>query len=202
MKRFLSPLILGATFLTAAPASAQNLGTFRWQLAPYGSVLHLTITQQGSIFLLNGFEAQCGGNLSLPVSGVAVPQANETVFLGLTSINENGSGIHTRAYVNLSTLTAVGATMPATAISRSSSIPERPARAAPARAQPLPTRRQTPRARCQPSEKAAHGSQQQRRTRRGGAKDAECQHVAFAHAATHCDITIPDTAALEPGCDH
>ena len=104
MKRFLSPLILGAILLTAAPASAQNLGTFRWQLAPYGSVLHLTITQQGGIFLLNGFEAQCGGNLSLPVSGVAVPQANETVFLGLTSINENGSGIHTRAYVNLSDL--------------------------------------------------------------------------------------------------
>lgn len=104
MKRFLFPLILGATLLTAAPASAQGLGTFQWQLAPYGSVMHLTVTQQGGIFLLNGFEAQCGGNLSLPVSGVAVPQANGTVFLGLTSITENGSGLHTRAYVNLSTL--------------------------------------------------------------------------------------------------
>jgi hypothetical protein len=104
MKRFLSPLILGATLLTAVPASAQTIGPFRWQLAPYGSVLHLTITPQGNIFLLNGFEAQCGGNLSLPVSGVAVPQADGTVFLGLTSITENGSGLHTRAYVNLSTL--------------------------------------------------------------------------------------------------
>jgi hypothetical protein len=103
MTRFLSPLILGAMLVTAAPAGAQTIGTFRWQLAPYGSVVHLTVTQQGSIFLLHGFEAQCGGNLSLPVSGVAVPQANGDVFLGFTSINENGRGIHTRAFVNLTT---------------------------------------------------------------------------------------------------
>jgi hypothetical protein len=82
--------------LCAAPASAQNLGTFRWQLQPYGSVLNLTVVQQGSIYLLDGFEFQCGNNPSLPVSGVALPQANGTVMAGLTTITPSGHGLHTR----------------------------------------------------------------------------------------------------------
>lgn len=102
MKRVLIAAIFGAVISTAVPANAQTIGTFRWQLAPYGSVLNLTVTQQGSLYTIVGFEAQCGGNLSLPVSGVAVPQANGTVFVGVTSINENGQGLHTRMYVNLS----------------------------------------------------------------------------------------------------
>jgi hypothetical protein len=90
-----------ACVLGAVPASAQSLGTFRWQLQPYGSVLNLNVTQQGSIYTLDGFESQCGGNASLPVSGVAVPQANGTVILGVTTINEQGRGLHTRATINL-----------------------------------------------------------------------------------------------------
>jgi hypothetical protein len=65
-------------------------------------VLQISVTQQGGIYLLAGIELQCGGNASLPVSGVAVPQANGAVILGLTTINENGRGIHTRATVNTS----------------------------------------------------------------------------------------------------
>lgn len=102
MKRVVYALVLSAILFAAAPAGAQTIGEFRWNLAPYGSVLRLTVTQQGNIFLLAGVEEQCGGNLSLPVTGVAVPQASGQIFLGLTSINENGRGIHTRAYVNTS----------------------------------------------------------------------------------------------------
>lgn len=86
----------------AAPAQAQTLGTFRWRLAPYGSVLALTVTQRGSVYELIGFEAQCGGNLSLPVNGVGVVQADGRVFLGLTSITVDGRGLHTRALINTS----------------------------------------------------------------------------------------------------
>jgi hypothetical protein len=89
-----------ALLLAAVPASAQSLGTFRWQLQPYGSVLTINVTQQGGIYLLDGFEAQCGGNLSLPASGIAVPQADGRVMLGITSINEQGLGLHTRALIN------------------------------------------------------------------------------------------------------
>jgi hypothetical protein len=102
MKRSLIPLVFSVLLFVAAPASAQQvIGTFQWQLQPYGSVMHLTVSQVGDIFTIAGFEAQCGGNASLPVSGVAVPQDTGLVFLGLTSINENGRGLHTRAYVNL-----------------------------------------------------------------------------------------------------
>jgi hypothetical protein len=100
MKPALRSLTLLALVLSAAPAFAQSLGTFRWQLQPYGSVLQISVTQQGGIFLLDGIELQCGGNASLPVNGVAVPQANGSVILGMTTINENGRGIHTRATVN------------------------------------------------------------------------------------------------------
>ena len=34
-----------------APANAQTIGTLRWQLAPYGSMMNITVTQQGGIFV-------------------------------------------------------------------------------------------------------------------------------------------------------
>lgn len=101
MRQVLCSLVFVAMLAAASSVSAQTVGTFRWQLSTYGSVLNLTVVQQGSIFLLSGFETQCGGNASLPVSGVAVPQANGQVFIGVTSITELGQGLHTRAFVNL-----------------------------------------------------------------------------------------------------
>lgn len=89
--------------LTASAAEAQVIGTFRWQLAPYGSVLVLTVTQTGGLYELKGVETQCGGNASLPVTGMAVPQANGLVLIGLTTINERGRGLHTTAFINAST---------------------------------------------------------------------------------------------------
>ena len=62
------------------------------------------MTQRGPVYELIGFESQCGGNLSLPASGVAVPQANGTIFFGVTSINERGHGLHTRGFITLPTL--------------------------------------------------------------------------------------------------
>jgi hypothetical protein len=99
MMRLVFTFSLLSVLAGVAPAGAQTIGTFRWNLAPYGSVLELTVTQQGAIFILNGFEAQCGGNASLPVSGVAVTQTNGSIFMGLTTITELGRGLHTQAIV-------------------------------------------------------------------------------------------------------
>lgn len=99
--RRIAVLFAFAFTIPVGDLQAQSLGTFRWQLLPYGSVLNLTVTQEGSVYLLNGFEAQCS-NASLPVWGVAVPQANGTVFIGLTTITEQGNGLHTRASINIS----------------------------------------------------------------------------------------------------
>jgi len=93
-------LALFVSIAAAAPAQAQTIGTFRWRLAPYGSVMTLTVTQRGSVYELIGFETQCGGNLTLPVNGVGVVQADGRVFLGLTSITVDGRGLHTRALIN------------------------------------------------------------------------------------------------------
>lgn len=102
MKRSALILAILSLVVTASSASAQSLGTFRWQVQPYGSVLQLNVTQQGSIFLLAGSELQCGGNATLPVSGVAVMQADGRVILGLTTITLQGRGLHTRATINTS----------------------------------------------------------------------------------------------------
>jgi hypothetical protein len=101
MTRHLIPIALVAFLACAAPAGAQSLGMFRWQLQPYGSVLNLNVTQEGSVYLLNGFEAQCS-NPSLPAWGVAVPQSNGSILIGVTTITENGNGLHTRASISMS----------------------------------------------------------------------------------------------------
>jgi hypothetical protein len=98
--RLVCSFLLAVLLLPVGSADAQTLGTFRWQLAPYGSVLNLVVTLRDGLYEIKGFEAQCGGNLSLPVTGLAVPQANGTIFFGLTSITENGRGLHTRAFIN------------------------------------------------------------------------------------------------------
>ena len=102
--RLVRSLLLAALLLPVASADAQTIGTFNWRLAPYGSVLTLTVTQRGNVYELIGFESQCGGNLSLPANGVAVPQANGAIFFGVTSINESGRGLHTRGFITLPTL--------------------------------------------------------------------------------------------------
>ena len=96
MKRHLFAAIMIGTFALAVPASAQTLGTFRWNVAPFCSVLNLTVTQYGSVYALHGYEEQCGGNPRLPVYGVAILQANGTIWMGLTTIFDFGNGLHTQ----------------------------------------------------------------------------------------------------------
>ncbi len=99
MIRHVLPLAIVLTLAWSAPADAQAIGTFRWHLAPFGSVMVLNVTQQGAIYTLHGYEEQCS-NPRLPVFGVAVPQANGSVTLGLTTIMLNGWGLHTEASIS------------------------------------------------------------------------------------------------------
>jgi hypothetical protein len=102
--RLVRSLLLAALLLPAVSADAQTVvGTFRWQLQPYGAIVNLTVTQRpGGVFELIGYEEVCAGLLSrLPVTGVAVPQTDGRVMLGFTTINEFGRGLHTRAVIQL-----------------------------------------------------------------------------------------------------
>lgn len=101
MRRLVIGLLAILTLVTLPQlAAAQTIGTFSWQLAPYGSQIVVTVTQNGSTYDLRGVEVQCGNNPRLPVTGMAVPQANGQILIGLTTINERGRGLHTTAFIN------------------------------------------------------------------------------------------------------
>lgn len=92
-----------AVWMTASSASAQTIGTFRWRTEPYCNVLQLTVTQNGNVFALNGFDEPCG-NPRLPVQGVAVLQNDGSVTLGLTVMSmPGGAPVSLQANVSLAT---------------------------------------------------------------------------------------------------
>lgn len=101
---------LGLLALVVLPgvASAQTLGTFRWRTEPYCNVLNVTVTQNGSTFTLDGFDEQCGGNPRLPVHGIAVPQPNGTITLGLNVVNSPGSPLPVNLEAIISPATVSG----------------------------------------------------------------------------------------------
>ncbi len=74
----------------AWPATAQTLGTFRWQLQPYCNVVTLTITQLGSQFRFEGFDDQCNAATRAAVTGLGVPNADGSLEFGLTIIGSAG----------------------------------------------------------------------------------------------------------------
>jgi hypothetical protein len=104
MRTLRSIVLLLAMVLTGVSATAQPLGTFRWNVAPYCSVLTLNVTQQGAVYTLDGFEEQCGGNARLPAVGIAIPQTNGTVLIGFTTVTEDGGPLHTRASISPATI--------------------------------------------------------------------------------------------------
>lgn len=70
-------------------ASAQTLGTFAWQIAPYCNVVRFTVAVDGQAFRLTGFDDQCGG-ARLPAAGVATPRGNGTYALTFYVVTPTG----------------------------------------------------------------------------------------------------------------
>jgi hypothetical protein len=94
-------VILGAS----AHASAQNLGTFRWQLQPLCNVVTLTVTQNGTIYRLEGTDDQCGAATVAPVIGIAAVNPNGSIELGLNHVTTPGGvPIHVDAAISIASL--------------------------------------------------------------------------------------------------
>jgi Chaperone of endosialidase len=95
-----------ATLLAGlAPASAQTLGTFSWQLAPYCNVISVTVTQNGSNYTLDGYDNQCGGSTRAAVVGMAVPNPTGTVTLGFAIVTPpNATPVHVTTAIDLGSL--------------------------------------------------------------------------------------------------
>ena len=86
-------LLLAGAVGTASSASAQVLGTFRWQFAPYCNTVTLTIQQVAGQFVANGFDDMCGATRSAPASGSAHLNSDGTVSLGITVIRADGMAV-------------------------------------------------------------------------------------------------------------
>lgn len=106
--RFIVSLLLGLAVIipgTAAVAAAQTVGTFRWQQQPYCNVLTLTVTQNGGIYHLDGFDDQCGAAVRASASGLAFPNPNGTIGFGLTVVSSPGATpVHVDATITLAAL--------------------------------------------------------------------------------------------------
>ncbi len=84
----------------AARADAQTIGTFAWQYQPYCNVITVTVTQVGAIYRVEGFDDQCGAAARTSVVGMAFPNPDGTIGLGLTIVaTPGGAPVHVDATV-------------------------------------------------------------------------------------------------------
>jgi len=101
--RFLSALLIA----TLAPrvASAQSLGTLRWQQQPYCNVLALSVTQSGGVYELEGTDDQCGAGRAASASGTAFLNPDGSIGFGIAIVTTPGGvAVHLEASISLSTL--------------------------------------------------------------------------------------------------
>lgn len=83
-------------------ASAQPLGTFRWQQQPYCNVLTVQVVQSGNVFHLDGIDDQCGAATQASVVGLAFQNPSGSIGLGFTIVTSpGGTPLHLDATVSL-----------------------------------------------------------------------------------------------------
>ena len=90
----------------AGPAAAQNLGTYRWQLQPYCNIVNLSVTQNGAIYTLDGYDDQCSGAAGRAgTTGIAFMNPSGTIGFGLSAVSAPGAApVHIDATISITTL--------------------------------------------------------------------------------------------------
>lgn len=84
-------LVTGIVLGSVSPSSAQPVGLFSWRLQPYCNVVTLNVVQAGAVFTLDGFDDNCGGNNARSaVTGIATPNPDGSITVGLTIVNGQG----------------------------------------------------------------------------------------------------------------
>jgi hypothetical protein len=87
------------------PASAQPLGTFRWQMQPYCNIITVAVVQQGGHYQLDGFDDQCGAAQRAGLVGLAFQNPNGSIGFGLTVVTAPGARpVHVDATIAIATL--------------------------------------------------------------------------------------------------
>ncbi|MFN7979515.1 MAG: hypothetical protein U0P30_15375 [Vicinamibacterales bacterium] len=89
--------------LAVAPASAQSLGTYTWQLQPYCNRLAVEIVAQAGGFRLQGSDNQCGVGPAGTATGTAVV-VGSTIEMRIHVVVPGVKDVHVAAVVNLAGL--------------------------------------------------------------------------------------------------
>lgn len=76
--------------LTSSPVQAQPLGTFAWQLQPFCNRVVVSVTQNGGIYTIDGYDDQCGAPQRAPLVGLATPNPDGSVGFGLHIVTVPG----------------------------------------------------------------------------------------------------------------
>lgn len=100
-------IVLGVVMVGApwGAASAQSLGSFSWQFAPYCNVVTLQVRQDGPVYTLDGYDDQCGGTVRAAASGTAFLNPDGSIGMGLTIVDvPGGVPVHVDVVLSLSTL--------------------------------------------------------------------------------------------------
>jgi hypothetical protein len=84
-------LTAGLMLAVAAEVGAQSLGTFTWQQQPYCNLITVNVVQQGSVYQLDGYDDQCGAGTRASVTGMAFPNPNGTIGIGLTVVTTSSA---------------------------------------------------------------------------------------------------------------
>lgn len=102
IRRYLPALAAGLTTLAVVAAEAQPLGTFTWQLQPFCNVVTVNVTQQGTVYTMDGYDDQCGAARRAPIVGLGTPNPDGTIGLGWNVVTTpGGRGLQVDARITL-----------------------------------------------------------------------------------------------------
>lgn len=100
--RWMAGLTAGLALVVAVDAGAQSLGSFTWQQQPYCNLITVNVVQQGSVYQLDGYDDQCGATTRASVTGMAFPNPNGTIGIGLTIVTSaTAAPVHLSASLSL-----------------------------------------------------------------------------------------------------
>jgi hypothetical protein len=105
LKSFVGGTVLAVLVGTASAAQAQSLGTFTWQLQPFCNRVTVSVTQNGTIYTLDGFDDQCGAPQRAPLVGLATPNPDGSIGLGFhIATSPGGKTVSVEARISLATV--------------------------------------------------------------------------------------------------
>ncbi len=103
LRFFVTGVVAGMVSLATLTAHAQPLGTFTWRLEPYCNLVTVTVTQNGAVYTMDGYDDLCSSTRRAPLVGLATPNPDGTIAIGW-NIVIRGTGLHVGARIDLAGL--------------------------------------------------------------------------------------------------